>query len=387
MAEWFKNMPESAKSFDDLQADAMANYDRQLSFSDEEVHVFSQAYIEKYRKLEYEFCKKTKLTSLDISIMLVAAALQTLRWYFMDNKSLRFNTDKDADNAFNGVFGKKGTIGEYLPADVASLLTDHSVPYDTVKRSARFKTIYPGESVGLSGTNHRYKTLGHDPVAGWIVGTANIATNTLAVNDWSRLFPSYHVKDNCIDGKTSLSNIMQWSYDIACDNPEVIGLSFLKQALHYSTDVFTTQGLPLPGINSLSPEASKFLIGNGIDVYSVTRGMAMAALINKLVEMFHKLFYNEHSDGDPRLYEVRSRKIVTYSNTLSSVLNVGYVAVTKNFTKLDVGGIIVTLWRILNDSKTVLEIKKEFIEKTLMGELQAEEDKVNSELAKMGYVF
>lgn len=387
MAEWFKNMPESTKSFDDLQADAMANYDRQLSFSDEEVHVFSQAYIEKYRKLEYEFCKKTKLTSLDISIMLVAAALQTLRWYLMDNKSLRFNKDKDGDEAIKGIFGKEGTIGKYLPADVQSLLTDHSVPYDATKRSERFMTIYPGESTGLSGANHRYKTLGHDPVAGWIAGTANITTNTLTVNEWSQLFPSYHVKNSHIDGKTSLPKIMQWTWNMACDKPEVVGLSFLKQALHYSTDVFTKQGLPLPGINTVSPEASKFLIGNGIDVYSVTRGMAMAALINKLVEMFHKLFYNEHSDGDPRLYEVRSRKIVTYSNTLSSVLNVGYVAATKDLTKLDVGGIIVTLWRILTDTKTIMKIKTEFIEKTLMGELQAEEDKVNSELAKMGYVF
>lgn len=82
MAEWFKNMPESTKSFDDLQADAMASYDKQLSFSDEEVRIFSQSYIEKYRKLEYEFCKKTKLTSLDISIMLAAAALQNIALVF-----------------------------------------------------------------------------------------------------------------------------------------------------------------------------------------------------------------------------------------------------------------------------------------------------------------
>ena len=352
-------MPQTTKKYDDLQAEAMDYYDKKLSFTDEEVHHFSQSYIEKYRKLEKEFCQKTKLTSFDISIMLVAAALQTLRWYFMDNKSLRFNSDNDADKAVEGILGK---AGEYLPADVASLLTDHSVPYDTVRRSAMFMAIYPGESVGLSGTNHRYMTLGHDPVAGWIVGTANIATNTLAVNDWRRVFPSYHVRDNCIDGKTSLCKIMKWSWEILCDKPEVIGLSFLKQSLHYSTDVFTKQGLPIPVINSVSPEASKFLIGNGIDVYSVARGMAMAALVNKLVEMFHKLFYDEYTDGDSKLYEVRSRKIVVYSNTLSSVLNVGYVACTDDFTKLDVGGIIVTMWRKLNDSRTVLEIKKEFIE-------------------------
>lgn len=375
-------MPKPEKSFDELQAEKMAEYDKQLSFSDSEVEVFSQAYVEKYRKLEDEFCKKTKLSSLDISLTLVAASLQVLRWWFVDNKSYRFEKASDSDKFIEGI---TGSAGDYLPADVNSLLTDHSVPYDAIRRSERFMSIYPGESTGVSGVNHRYKTLGHDPVAGWIFGTSNIVTNTMSVNEWSEAFPSYHVKNGFIDAKTSLPQIMNWTYDVAINKPEVLGLALIKQALHYSTDVFTKQGLPIPFINTLSPEASKFLIGNGIDVYSVTRGMALAALINKLVEMFHKLFYNPHKDGDPKLYEVRSRKIVLYSNTLSSVLNVGYVAASRDFTKLDVGGIIITLWRILTDTKTIAKIKKEFIEKTIMGDLQAEEDKVNAKLAEMGY--
>lgn len=379
---WFKSIPKPAKSFDELQAETMASYDRQLSFTDREIDVFSQAHIEKYRRLEDEFCKKTKLTSLDISLTLVAAALQVLRWALVDNKSFRFKTANNADKFVEGITGK---VGEYLPAEVSSLLTDHSVPYDAFRKSERFVSIYPMENTGVSGANHRYTTLGHDPVAGWIVGTSNIVTNTMSVNEWSEAFPSYHVKNGLIDAKTSLPQIMKWTYDMAFEKPEVLGLAFIKQALHYSTDVFTKQGLPIPFINTLSPEASKFLIGKGIDVYSVTRGMALAALINKMVEMFHKLFYNPHSDGDPQLYEMRSRKIVMYSNILSSTLNVGYVATKRDFTELDVGGIIITLWRILTDTKTIAKIKKEFIEKTIMGDLQAEEDKVNAELAKMGY--
>ena len=63
---------------------------------------------------------------------------------------------------------------------------DHTVPYDALNYSEN----YSGESHGLSGNNHRYKALGHDPLAGLIVGTANIATNTLTVNDFSKMFPS-----------------------------------------------------------------------------------------------------------------------------------------------------------------------------------------------------
>ena len=137
-------------------------------------------------------------------------------------------------------------------------------------------------------------------------------------------------------------------------------------------------------INVISPETSKFLIGNQIDSYSVTRGAMLAIFINKIVEMCHRMYFDKNSD-DKRLYEVRTRKILTYSNTMSSILNVGYVAVTRDFKKFDLGGILVILWRILNDKKEIEKIRLEFIQKTLDNELKKEEDEVNEKLARWGY--
>jgi hypothetical protein len=74
-----------------------------------------------------------------------------------------------------------------------------------------------------------------------------------------------------------------------------------------------------------------------------------------------------------------------YSNTLSSVINVGYVMGTSNFTKLDVGGILITLWRIFNDEKIINKIKADFINKCLSNDLQKEEDEINEKLAKYGF--
>lgn len=373
------------KSLDNLKINCNKNkfsgihdkkyYENLLGISDDEINVLSNKYIYDLHKYEEEFSRKTSLTHLDIKILIVTAGLQVLRWYLVSNDKGRFDKASDADKFVEGL----------IPASWQDILS-HQVPYDVVRRSLRFKAKYPYESVGLSGSNHRYATLGHDPIAGWIVGTANIATNTLCVNEMSKGYPSYCIRNNEIDDKTDIVTVFNSTIKVCRNNPEIIGASFLKQTLHYSTDVFTKMGLPMPIVNIISPETSKFLMSKGvqIDLYSVSRGIMLATLINNIVAMFHRLYMDPQRD-DVRLYDVRTRKILTYSNILSSVINVSYVAGTKDFKRLDVGGILVTLWRIMTDEKIVRKIKYDFIRQCIDNEFVKEEDKINQKLAKLGY--
>ena len=358
--------------FEIEQVDA-PDYEKMFLSYDSEIECSRSAekYMRLYDKALTDFETKTSLTSSDMNFLMIAAALQTLRWALISNDKLRFDKASDADKTLKDVGNE---FKEFVPASFEQHITDftnHTVPYDAVARSDRFKSIYPEISTGLSGTTHRYKALGHDPLAGLIVGTANISTNTVTVNDWSSAFPSYHVVNQQIDGKTDIYHVMKWTGQLFTEKPELIGASFIRQVVHCGTDVFTKQGLPIPVINVVSPETSKFLIGEQIDVYSVTRGITLAVLINKVVEMSHRLFFDPNSD-DKHLYEVRTRKILMYSNTLSSILNVGYVGMTRDIKSLDIGGLLVTLWRILNDRKKIQEIKLEFISKTLDNELRKE---------------
>lgn len=356
--------------------------------TEEEFQAAREKYIEKYDTALKAFEEKSKFTKTDWGILFVAAGLQILRWWFMDNKKGRFANDKEAEKAWDKYVENthdKLAESDYVPASIAQLVANfanHKVPYDVVARSERYKRIYE-ESVGLSGANHRYKTLGHDPLFGLYFGTANIATNTLTKNDIP-LLSSYHVKNGEINARTDIFHINKWTFELLQEKPEIIGASLITQIAHYSTDVFTKQGLPLPMINVVSPEASKWLIGKGIDTYSVTRGAAFAIAINRLVEMFHRLWFNRNSD-DEKLYDVRTKKILMYSNTLSSVINIGYVGATKDYTKLDVGGIAVALWKLFVNPRKIREIKYEFIHKTLDNELAKEEDEVNQRLAKWGF--
>lgn len=352
-----------------------------LLLTEDEVEEVHNKHMRKYSEAVAEFNDRTSLTGTDMGFLMVAAVLQTLRWVFF-GKDMQRLTANEADKKFKNIGGR---LAEYEPATLKTIgesLISHTVPYDAIRRSARYKDIY-NDMPGLSGTNHRYMALGHDPLAGLIFGTANIVTNTLTVNDWTSAFPSYHVKNQEINGKTDLYHIIKWTGESLQDRPKVVGAALLRQVAHSSSDLFTTQGLPIPIINTISPEMSGFLIGNQVDVYGTAKSAAAAILINKLIEMCHRLFYQQ--GDDLKLYEVRTRKILTYSNTLSSIINVGYVGATRNVKKLDVGGIMVTLWRLLNDKEEIRKIKRDFVNMTLDGELKREEDEVNQQLAKWGF--
>ena len=92
--------------------------------------------------------------------------------------------------------------------------------------------------------------------------------------------------------------------------------------------------------------------------------MGLSIAINTLISMVHRLFYDEAVD-DPKLYEVRTRKIILYSNTIASVSNVIAASITKNPKILDVGGLIVTITRLFTDIRFITRVKQEFVESQL----------------------
>jgi hypothetical protein len=97
-----------------------------------------------------------------------------------------------------------------------------------------------------------------------------------------------------------------------------------------------------------------------------------AILINMIIGLIHGLLYNPKKDGERRLYEVRTRKILLISNALSSAGNIVYSIISQDWRKLDIGGIIVTIGRLFTDTKFIARIKEEFINQQLDKMLEKE---------------
>ena len=312
-------------------------------------------------QIDLDFKVKTKLSNQDMIILFWAVAIQCARQYLLTNDMLRM-TDKEGDKLKKSILNAK--IGNWhpIPPDTAAILTQ-SVPYDAVNfYSADIKAQLG--NTGLSGATHRYRTLGHDPVLGWIFGTVNIMTNALTRYD----FQSFAVMDKLIFGHYPSGTLGMFgdAGNFAKQDPVLLPTAVARQAIHLGSDYFTKQGLPVPLVATVNNDLAKSMVTKGsIDLWSVTRGAVLAGLINQLIAAIHQLFYRENRDGSPQLYEVRTRKILSYSNVIASGSNVIVVAVTQDARKLDIGGLLVTLTRIVSDYKFIHEIKEDFLKNQL----------------------
>ena len=146
-------------------------------------------------------------------------------------------------------------------------------------------------------------------------------------------------------------------------------------------------GLQIPGLSLISPakaqallekgwnseEAKKLLAIVGQDVTTIGVQAMCSALINLIVKAVHLLIYDESMGIERSLYEVKTRKILLYSNMIASSSNVIYVALQKDLSKLDVGGIAVTLYRLVSDTNFIYKVKEEFVQKRWHEMIQGDE--------------
>ncbi len=302
--------------------------------------------------LDRSFKEKTKLADSDIKFLFLCTAFQCARQYLLTNDKLRISAVQ-GDRLTESVWD--GTVGGLAPPSWKDVLFQ-SVPYDAIKTGSHVH-----DSTGLSGITHRYRTLGHDPVLGWIFGTANIMTSSLTKTDF---ITTYQVKDNAIVRHYPLGTVgmLNRAADYAKRDPMLLSASVARQAVHFGSDYFTEQGLPVPLIAAADNDLAKVMMLKGhIDMWSITRGAALAALINQLIATAHRLFYDASRDGSETLFEIRTRKILSYSNALATGSNVLVVAFTKDLSKLDVGGMLVTLHRLISDYKFIQEVKRDFL--------------------------
>ena len=295
--------------------------------------------------LDRRFCTQTGLTTTDTAFLFLAIGLQIARQYLLSNKNLRINAsqgDKLVDTALL-----------VAPPSWRDVLTQ-SVPYDAIQTGAHIS------DTGLSGTTHRYRTLGHDPILGWIFGTANIMTNSLTKWD----FETYQVNNMRIIRHYPMGTMgmINRAISYSVNDPKLLAASIARQAIHFGSDYFTKQGLPLPFIATVNNSFAQKMISEWhIDMWSVTRGITVSVFINQLVALAHGLFYRGTSEMDRKLYEVRTRKILSYSNAVATSSNVAIVAITHDMTKLDVGGMAVTIYRLITDANFIRQVKEQFI--------------------------
>lgn len=311
--------------------------------------------------LDTQFREKTGLTAEDVAFLFVAVALQVMRQYLLT----RFReplSDKDAADRTPGHTEEHSDRRHrYYNPSLEEIITN-PVPFDANIGSN-------GALKGSGKMGHRVTALGHDPILGLIIGTSNIATATLT----TAKLDSYHIytneqKRDCVGHRANTGLVLEKTVDKAvhggADGRAKVAVSLAKEIVHLRSDLYTANSLPLPVISVVNSELAGKLGSYGVNmanILTVGKQAVYAALINSLIAWTHRLFGGELSGVEEKLYEVRTRKILSYSNLIATSSNLVVTAVTRDMKLLDIGGFAVTVYRLITDLKFIREVKREFI--------------------------
>jgi hypothetical protein len=350
--------------------------------------------------IDRQFEQATKLNKIDISFLFFATALQCVRQYLLGSFSELSDSSereghektekavkKDEKEYFKEKFGNTEDItkGNRFYHATLDEIIKNGVPYDVSAGTKNF-SVGGCPNIGIGGSDHRYKTLGHDPLLGWVFGTANIMTSTLTNYQLS----TFHVINGKTQNHANTMMMFEKVYHRSIEQPEILTASVIKQYFHIKSDISSKNGLPIPTVPViLSPETAKNLADRfsldylntktiACNIGLIAKQASVAVLINKLIAIIHGILYDAAIHGEVNLYEIKTRKILSYSNTIASVSNV-IQAVFRKFilhdskalNSLDIGGFIITLYRIISDYQFIKQVKFEFLGKefynTVMG--------------------
>ncbi|RKI37944.1 hypothetical protein D7V86_21720 [bacterium D16-51] len=267
--------------------------------------------------IERDFKRATKLNGQDVAFLMLSVCLQCLRQYIIGTLTERREASK-ADKIPHKIQKKIwGSIeddeldycqvmGKKYYATREEIMGSTSVPYDVTKSTKEFNVS--GEGKGLSGNTHRFYTLGHDPLAGWLFGTANIMTNTLT----NRYGSTFHVQMPNIVSNGSVdktARMFKHFFKRSEKVPEDLAICLIKQGLHIMSDVYTPRGLQLAGFPDMNIKTARNISDYGMDLGGVIKTGAeasMALLINRLIAMLHCLTMDSSAKSEQKNYEVRT---------------------------------------------------------------------------------
>lgn len=378
------------KSYDDLVKKANAEIHNDVELED---LLSEKEFQEAYKRLDAihdEFSHKTGIVNkADLIFLGIATALQTVKSLLFGRVAGKF----DYGNSFNPdarlAHNDKSIEKEHRRANDGFKekhennghgywmnILYQTPPYDITKGS-------PSINRNMEGGYHRIHTLGHDPILGWIFGTANILTDTITFEDFKSNRVIRNPKMMITPESVPLAKLFGESFEMCKADSLNLPAAIFSEGCHLKSDEFTKLGLPVPILEAINTDFASKLYKSNYDALCFSRDLkivgasaGISIFIDMIIGLVHGLFNKEKTDKD--LYEVRTRKILLISNSIASTSNIIQTLITDNPKNLDIGGLLVTLSHLFMDLRFISRIKEEFINQELNRDLIKELERLDS---------
>lgn len=331
-------------------------------------------YTWRMRMLDRTFEKKTSLSKKEISLLMIATCLQCLRIHTINRfteieKANHGNREKflheKQEKFLSKLKSSENEKASQYYAPLNQIVLTHGVPYDA--------TRYKYKNIKLfKGANHRFSTLGHDPLLGLVVGTANIMTNTITAIGYEDKLPrTYHVeydnnyKNAVISKEADSFKMLEEVIKRIDDDITSFVAALLKEIIHIATDIYTPAGIQLPGASLVMSKQNVEMLTKYIsagDVVKFNLSSKIEHMIDTLIRVIHGCLVMENGDElNSKINLVKANKIVDYSKAISSGSNIIEKMITNKYHEIDFPGLINLVIGSFKDLDFLYDVKYEFI--------------------------
>ena len=230
--------------------------------------------------------------------------------------------------------------------------------------------------------------LAYNKVAGWVMGVANLLTNTVTTFNMR----SYSVnRADLLNGPYADKEIST----LSVLRPVIRNLSMNKESVVAAT---LQEALTL-GFGNADPTKIRLLYKRSAELenrtyhimekstnimrrfnFSLASCMgeiAAVTLLNSVISALHAMMYDEEKDGSLDLFSIRTGKIILCSGAVSTIINSIPAFVNQDITKLDFPGMITTLFSYFSSTKFWIEVKAQFLFSEYKKELDKEMEKID----------
>lgn len=387
------------ESWDEIVAQADLHEPNPVVLEDIMTEIEIQSAFEELDEINKQFSRKTSIINkTDLSFLVIATALQVAKSLVFPYVAEKFDYGKsfdpserldhndksiekahrEANDKFRDKHMEKHGTGNWIN------ILYQTVPYDITKGAKDL-------GINMGGKYHRMYTLGHDPILGWVFGTANILTDCITFNNFhtnriSRVDPVTGGKRMVITPEVVfIGTMFKECYEEVKADYLNLPAALFAQAQHLKSDEFTKLGLPVPFLSSINENFASKLYKENYDALCLARdakivgaSFIVSKLFDIIITLTHGFFRKEDESKD--LYEVRTRKILLISNTIASTSTIINAAITKNPKNLDIGSLLNTITHLFSDVRFIARIKQEFIEKEIS-------DRLRKEIAEIDALF
>lgn len=330
------------------------------------------------RRIYDEFAKRTGLTSRDVAFLGVAGSIQTARWAMIPK-----------------LLNKAGKSGKVLaalsPSAMAMLGTKPKGDKELAvidEANKEFQSEAEGEVQEIHGGHKSWDEIlqakdqpptraFNNEAMNWIFGLVNAITGTKTDSNFKSVDETGQPVKTPAVLADAFSSIKEDPRRLAA---AVYALYAQEKLAHGETvdmlKPFTEMMAPQMESELFQSQMQQLVSVNSLTL--VGQQAAIPLVINMAVGLLHGFMYNPDVDGPRAFYDARTRKILLMSNLMASSGNVALAATTEAWMKLDLGGLLVTAIRAMQDVSYLTALEDEFLRQHMNKALEKELQDIDS---------